>query len=194
VLDLRKIAITGSLAAGKSTVGRILQEYGAYVVDADEIVHSLLSPNTPIGQKVIELLGSQIVAGNQIDRKKISEIVFSEQQKLRNLEKILHPAVKQEIDRRFDRVKNNPSYKFFVAEVPLLYEADMQQDFDAVIAVVVDEETAKRRFPKNSHFAKRQARQHPLTDKASRADFVITNNGDLNVLRSSIAMIVDRLI
>jgi dephospho-CoA kinase len=194
VLDLRKIAITGSLAAGKSTVGRILQEYGAYVVDADEIVHSLLSPNTPIGQKVIELLGSQIVAGNQIDRKKISEIVFSDQQKLRNLEKILHPAVKQEIDRRFDRVKNNPSYKFFVAEVPLLYEAGMQQDFDAVIAVVVDEETAKRRFPKDSHFAKRQARQHPSIDKASRADFVITNNGDLNVLRSSIATIVDRLI
>jgi dephospho-CoA kinase len=194
VLSLRKVAITGSLAAGKSTVGRILQEYGAYVVDADEIVHTLLSPNTPIGQKVIELLGSEIIAGNQIDRKKISEIVFSDQQKLRNLEKILHPAVKQEIDRRFDRVKNNPSYKFFVAEVPLLYEAGMQQDFDVVIAVVIDEETAKSRFPKESHFAERQARQHPSIDKASRADFVVTNNGDLNVLRSSIATIVDRLI
>jgi len=191
---LRKVAITGSLAAGKSTVGRILQEYGAYVVDADEIVHTLLSPNTPIGQKVIELLGSEIIAGNQIDRKKISEIVFSDQQKLRNLEKILHPAVKQEIDRRFDRVKNNPSYKFFVAEVPLLYEAGMQQDFDAVIAVVIDEETAKSRFPKDGHFAERQARQHPSIDKASRADFVVTNNGDLNVLKSSIATIVDRLI
>ena len=81
MLNLRKIAITRSLAAGKSTVGRILQEFGAYVVDADEIVHSLLSPNTQIGQKVIELLGSDIVAGNQLDRKKISEIVFSDPNK-----------------------------------------------------------------------------------------------------------------
>ena len=191
---MRKIAITGSLAAGKSTVGLILQEFGAYVVDADEIVHSLLSPNTPIGQKVIELLGSDIVAGNQLDRKKISEIVFSDPNKLRSLEKILHPAVKQEIDRRFDRVKDNPSYKFFVAEVPLLYEANMQQDFDAVIAVVIDEATAKKRFPAGHQFAERQARQIPSIDKASRADFVITNNGDLNVLKSSVAMIVDRLI
>ena len=114
---MRKIAITGTLASGKSTIGRILQEYGAYVVDADEIVHSLLSPNTPIGQQIVELLGSEIVAGNQLDRKKISEIVFADPKKLRSLEKILHPAVKQEINRRFDRVKNNPSYKFFVAEV-----------------------------------------------------------------------------
>jgi dephospho-CoA kinase len=192
VLILRKIAITGNLASGKSTVGCILQEYGAYVVDADEIVHSLLSPNTPTGKKVVELLGPEIVVGNQIDRKKISEIVFSDFEKLRSLEKILHPAVKQEIDRRFNHVKNNPSYKFFVAEVPLLYEAGMEKDFDLVIAVVADIEIARQRYPANKHFAERLARQDK--DKTAKADFVITNNGDLNILRSSISAILDRLI
>jgi len=191
VLSLRKIAITGNLASGKSTVGRILQEYGAYVVDADEIVHSLLSSNTPTGKKAIELLGPEIVVGNQIDRKKISEIVFSDFEKLTKLEKILHPAVKQEIDRLFNLVKNNPSYKMFVAEVPLLYEAGMEKDFDVVIAVIVDVAVARQRSTA-AQFDQRYARHHK--DKASKADFVITNNGDLKMLKSSIEAIIDRLI
>ncbi len=188
---MRKIAITGNLASGKSTVGRILQEYGAYVVDADEIVHSLLSPNTPTGKKVIELLGPEIVVGNQLDRKKISEIVFSDFKKLTSLEQILHPTVKQEIDRLFNLVKNNPSYKMFVAEVPLLYEAGMEKYYDAVIAVTTDKEVARQRFTAGQ-FEQRWERQDK--DKAAKADFVITNNGDLNMLRSSIDAILDRLI
>jgi len=188
---LRKIAITGNLASGKSTVSHILQEYGAYVVDADEIVHSLLSSNTPIRKKVIKLLGPEIVVGNKIDRKKITEIVFSDFEKLTSLEKILHPTVKQEIDRRFNLVKNNPSYKMFVAEVPLLYEAGMQNDFDIVIAVIADEKIARQRFT-GTHFQQRYGRQQK--DKASKADFVITNNGDLTMLKSSIDAILDRLI
>jgi len=191
VLSLRKIAITGNLASGKSTVSHILQEYGAYVVDADEIVHSLLSSNTPIREKVIKLLGPEIVVGNKIDRKKITEIVFSDFEKLTSLEKILHPTVKQEIDRRFNLVKNNPSYKMFVAEVPLLYEAGMQNDFDIVIAVIADEKIARQRFT-GTHFQQRYGRQQK--DKASKADFVITNNGDLTMLKSSIDAILDRLI
>lgn len=188
---MRKIAITGNLASGKSTVGRILQEYGAYVVDADEIVHSLLSSNTPIGEKLIQLLGPEIVVGNKIDRKKITEIVFSDFEKLTSLEKILHPKVKQEIDRRFNLVKNNPSYKMFVAEVPLLYESGMEKDFDLVIAVIADENITRQRFA-GTHFKQRHQRQQK--DKASSADFVITNNGDLKMLKSSIEAIIDQLI
>jgi dephospho-CoA kinase len=191
VLTLRKIAITGNLASGKTTVCRILQEYGAYVVDADEIVHSLLSPNTEIGKKVIKLFGPEVVVGNQIDRNKISEIVFSDLKKLSALETILHPAVKQEIDRRFMRVKNNPAYQFFVAEVPLLFEAGMEDDFDTVVVVEADEELARSRF--KGKFDERQARMLPSKDKVSKADFVIKNNGDITALRSSIQTLLRRI-
>jgi len=191
MLSLRKIAITGNLASGKSTVARILQGYGACVVDADEIVHGLLSLNTPTGKKALKLLGPEIVVENQIDRRKIAEIVFSDFEKLKSLEKILNPAVKQEIDSRFNRAKNNPSYKMFVAEVPLLYEAGMEKDFDLVIAVIADQSVARKRSI-TAQFDQRWARQHK--DKASKADIVITNNGDLNMLNSSIAAIVEQLI
>lgn len=195
MLILRKIAITGNLASGKSTVARILQGYGACVVDADEIVHGLLSLNTPTGKKALKLLGPEIVVENQIDRKKIAEIVFSDFEKLKSLEKILNPAVKQEIDSQFNRAKNNPSYKMFVAEVPLLYEAGMEKDFDLVIAVIADESVARKRSITaqfHNQFDQRWARQHK--DKASKADIVITNNGDLNMLNSSIVAILEQLI
>lgn len=190
MLILRKIAITGSLAAGKSTVCRILEEYGAYVVDADEIVHGLLSPNTPTGKKVIELLGPGIVVANQINKKKISEIVFSHPDKLKALEKILHPAVKQEIEKRYASIKSNPSYKYFVAEIPLLFEAGMENDFDTVISVTADTAIARSRFGKD-YFDERNKRQLRPAIKASKSHFTITNNGDLNTLKSSIQKIVD---
>ena len=100
--------------------------------------------------------------------------------------------MKQEIDRRFNLVKNNPSYKMFVAEVPLLYEAGMEKDYDAVIAVI---HWTKRSHGKDllpDYFEMRWKRQDK--NKSAKADFVITNNGDLNILRSSIDAILDRLI
>ncbi len=187
---MRKIAITGSPAAGKSTVCRILkEEYGAYVTNADEIVNELLSPNTSVGKKVITLLGSDIVIANQINKKKISEIVFADLNKLDALEKILHPAVRQEILRQFDAVQDS-SFRYFVAEVPLLFEAGMDTDFDTVITVITDPQTAKKRFGKD-HFEARYQRQLDPATKAKKSHYVIPNHGDLTTLKSEIKKIID---
>lgn len=190
MLILRKIAITGSPAAGKSTVCRILkEEYGACIINADEIVNGLLSPNTSIGKKVITLLGSDIVVANQINKKKISEIVFADLNKLDALEKILHPAVRQEMLRQFAAVQNS-SYQYFVAEVPLLFEAGMDTDFDTVITVIANSKITKKRFAKD-HFEARHQRQLDPAIKASKSHFVITNQGDLKTLKSEIKKIID---
>ena len=76
MLKLKKIAITGSLATGKSSLCSIFQELGAYVVSADQIVHQLLSLNTTYAKQVTRLLGDEIVVHNSIDRKKVAYIVF----------------------------------------------------------------------------------------------------------------------
>lgn len=190
---MRKIAITGGIAAGKSTVCQIFRELGAYVVDADEIVHRLLSPQTTVGQKVIELLGPSVIVGNQIDRRKVSEIVFSNPNKLRALEAILHPAVKQIINQEYQMINTKKAYPFFVAEIPLLYEIGMEDEFQTVIAVICEDNIARNRVKSFDNFTTRSAQQLPSSIKAAKADFIITNNGDLNMLRTSVHNLVLQL-
>lgn len=193
MLILRKIAVTGTFAAGKSTVCRFLREYGAYVVNADDIVHQLLSIESPIGQQVVKLLGSEVITDHKLDRKKISNIVFSTPEKLRSLESILHPAVRQEINRLFETVKSNKTYRFFAAEVPLLYEAGMQDDFDTVITVVAEPKIARQRVIDTKEFDRRSQFQFSQSAKQAKADYVITNQGDLFALKAQILTLIPQL-
>ena len=186
MLSLRKIAVTGGISSGKSTVCQILKEEGAYVVDADEITHKLLSLETEVGKRVLNLLGREIITENQIDRKKIANIVFSDLDKLQALEQMIHPYVRQMIKAEYEKIKDSKEYCCFVAEVPLLYEAHMQKDFDDVIAVI-------GREPKTEALAARMERQLPSGIKALMADFVINNNEDLPALRSQVKNLLRRI-
>lgn len=197
MLVLRKIAITGGLSSGKTTVCRFLKEMGAYVVSADEIVHELLSPHTPIGQKAIALLGSDILKEGQIDRAAIAKKVFSQPQKLRALEQILHPAVIDEINKRYQQIKSS-KHILFVAEIPLLYESDMHPHFDAVVAVISDPSLSKQRFCQDTgypeqEFDRRMARQWDPKQKEAQADFTIFNNGTLDQLKESVKKLFQSL-
>ncbi|MCI0381804.1 MAG: dephospho-CoA kinase [Chlamydiae bacterium] len=194
MLILRKIAVTGGLSSGKTSVCQILKKFGAYVVDADEIVHQLLSPKTKIGQEIIQLLGKEIISGDELDRAKIAKKVFSHPEKLQNLEKIIHPAVIHEIERQYSQVKKKNVYSLFVAEIPLLYESENEHLFDCVIAVVASPEIARSRFLSQPHreaeeFEKRMSRQWDMTQKAAKADFIIQNNGSFSDLEKSIKQI-----
>lgn len=194
MLTLLKIAVTGPVACGKSTVCRIFQKRGAFVVDADAIVHQLLSSDTAISRQVVGLLGSSILSGNRIDRKKVANIVFSDSKKLEQLEKILHPAVFLELQKSYAEAKKNASHAFFVAEVPLLYEAKMDPFFDFVIAVTAGEPLCKSRSRLTAkEYEARMARQHLPASKASKADAVINNTQDLAALESQVDKIIHQL-
>lgn len=190
MLKFGKVAVTGGLSCGKTSVCRILSELGATVVSADEIVHQLLSPQSAAGKQAIALLGSDIVVNGQIDRSKIAKKVFNNQTLLFSLEKILHPAVNNEIERKYQQALAKDKNLLFVAEIPLLFESNLGQ-FDAVIAVISNEQLCRQRFLKTAHskadeFDKRMARQLTPAEKAKRADFVIINDGSLEDLRKDV--------
>jgi len=190
MLNLKKIAVTGGLSAGKSTVCEILKELGAYVVSADKIAHQLLSPGTAAAQQIIDLLGSDIINGNGLDRKKIAAQVFSQPDLLTALEKIIHPAVFNEIDRKYKQASKEQKYPLFVAEIPLLYESGEEENFDVVISVNASVELCRKRSTQSlnsdEEFDKRMTRQLSPEHKANKAHYVIQNNGSFEELKNEV--------
>lgn len=198
MLNLRKIAVTGGLSCGKSSVCRFFKELGAYVVSSDEIVHRLLSPNTNLGQQVIRLLGDDIIVNGQIDRSIIADKVFNNSVLLLSLEKLLHPAVLSEIEKQYQQIKNRADIPLFVAEVPLLYEISGEKNFDNVVTVWSEPELCRKRFTettgnKDDEYDRRMARQLSPEEKIKRADFVIRNCGSMEDMRNAVVTIFNKI-
>ncbi len=195
---IKKIAVTGGLSCGKSTVCRLFKELGAYVVSADEVVHQLLSSSSALTQQVVELFGAEIIDNGQIDRSKIAKIVFRQPTKLKSLEELLHPAVRDEIEKQYQRTASNSKNSLFIVEIPLLFETGAEKFYDATIAVVADNEYCLQRFVKSTgqdeaEFKRRMARQLSQEEKAARADYVIVNNGNLTDLHSAVSSLFKKL-
>lgn len=188
---MRKVAVTGSIASGKTTVCHFFQELGAFVISADTIVHQLLTPSNPIGQRVIALFGDEIVVEGKIEREEIAKRVFRDPSLLTKLEKLLHPEVQKVIETTFKQVSQH-SFPLFVAEVPLLYEAGLESFYDAVIVVSANRDQARERF-KGNDFEKRENRLIPLSEKILKADYLIENEGSLDLLRKSVIKTFNRL-
>lgn len=199
MLTLSKVAVTGGLSCGKSSVCRFFKECGAQVVSADELVHQLLSPNTSLGQQIIALLGQDIVANDKLDHGIIAKKVFNDPALLQSLEKLLHPAVLDEIERRYQQAKDQSSASLFIAEIPLLFEIAAEKKFTFTIAVWADEKLCRQRFKKatgygDEEYDKRMSRQLSANEKARRADFVIRNCGTEDELRKDVFHLYNKLI
>jgi dephospho-CoA kinase len=188
VLTLNKVAVTGVLGSGKSTVCRLFKEEGATVVDSDELVHKLLSSNSQCIKAVVELLGKDIYTGETIDRKKVADQVFKDQKKLKELEQILHPAVLNEIERLYAETRPG----LFVAEVPLLFESGCDKFFHTTVAVVCDETTAITRYGNPTEFHRRMARQLSQEEKAKKAHHVIVNQGSVEDLKAQVKELLNQ--
>lgn len=188
-VKIRKIAVTGIVASGKSTVCDILEKKkGAYVIKSDEVVHDLYSQNEEIQKQVAEEFGEVIISDGQIDRKKLAEVVFSDEKALAQLEEIVHPVVIKMIKNRYEEVKNLP-YSAFVVEFPLLFEIGFEKWFDKNVVVACDEDECRKRFNQTFHnnsFESRMANQLTQEEKKARADFVIENRGSIKNLEDEV--------
>jgi dephospho-CoA kinase len=185
VLILKKIAITGGIASGKTSVCHILKTHGACILHSDQIVHRLLEEDQTCIKEVISLLGTGILTQGKIDRKKVASIVFKDAKKLDALEKIIHPKLFEIIDQEYDRVKNEEKYNCFVVEMPLVQEIGKTREFDHIVAVISEEKCAKKRLMESSSYDLRMARQWDLEKKVKYADYVIQNNGTMEDLKQN---------
>lgn len=189
MLKLKKIAITGGVASGKTTVCQFFQELGAFVVNADNIVHELLTPDTDLGQQIIRQFGPEIIKNGQISRRILAEKAFKDQKQLKKLEELIHPAVLKRIERLYAAACQG-KYTSFVVEIPLLFEIGAAKDYDVVVAVLAEEAQARKRFEQAGfqypEYDLRMNRQLKPEQKAAFAQYIIHNNGSLDELRQEV--------
>jgi dephospho-CoA kinase len=197
--NLHKVAITGSIASGKSTVRQFLEHLGAYTVDADQILHQAFTIDNPIGQQVVDLLGKEIIENGTIQRASVVEIVMNEPSLLDRLEDICHPYVNAMIIDRYNAAVKNGKIKLFVVEMPLLFESrfPMKNWFDSVVLVVADREKVLDRLRTRSRSMEQLAflekRQLSHDDKLKEADIVLENNSDLQTMKRKVKVLFDLL-
>lgn len=189
---MKWIGLTGGIASGKSTVSRLLKAFGHPVVDADDIARTMVLPGSPGLKAVVEHFGPTILsADGSLDRKKLGALVFGNSARLAELEAILHPLVKAEAKRQRDLLAaaNNP---FAFYDVPLLFEKNMETEFDLVLLVATDLQTQRERMRirdgLNDHeISQRLASQLDMQAKISKSHYVIHNNGTLADLEKQVS-------
>ena len=179
------VALTGGVASGKSTVLKMFMRLGAFGIDCDVLSREALRPCTSAWWSVVKAFGKDILRRDlEIDRPKLREIVFSDEEKRRTLERIVHPEVRRMLKERLNAIKTLTEATeergvLVVVDVPLLFELGMQSEFERVIVVYASEAVRLRRllqrgFSREIAMKIMQA-QMPLEEKAKQADFVIYN-------------------
>jgi dephospho-CoA kinase len=208
-----RVGLTGSLGSGKSTVAAILRELGAQVIEADELGRNLMEPGHAVYDEIVRLFGPEVVGPDGgLNRAHLAKLAF-EENRLDELNAIVHPAVIAEQKRWTDAVFARDPAAVAVVESALIFEverdarargekagilADWRNRFDHIIVLTAPDEVKIARYaariaepgPARAAAARdarvRLARQIPDGEKAARADFVIENTGDIDALRRQV--------
>jgi dephospho-CoA kinase len=186
------VGLTGGIGAGKSETLAAFARLGAATVSSDELVHELLGRDD-LRERLIERWGDEVAAGGEVDRSRVAAIVFERPEELTWLETQLHPLVAASVAAW--RAELPPETEIAVVEVPLLFEAGMEDVFDTVVCVVADDEVRRRRAVERGlgEVDGRSGRQLTQAEKARRADHVVRNDGTLDELESEVAGLIHKL-
>ncbi|MGN7944055.1 dephospho-CoA kinase [Bacillus sp. 22446] len=190
------IGLTGGIASGKSTVSQMIKEKGIRVVDADIIAKEAVSKGSAALHQIVQTFGEEVLLSNgELNRQQLGAIIFSDEEKRKKLNAIVHPEVRKEmLEQRDEGVSNNET--FVVLDIPLLFESKLEGLVDRIIVVYTTPELQLSRLMNRNDLSEEEAlnrihSQQPLEEKCQKADRVIENTKDLAFIRKQLENILN---
>lgn len=185
---MKWIGLTGSIGCGKTTVSQFLKERSIPVVDADEIAKKIVEIGSSGLKSIQKTFGPDFLLGDgSLDRPKLGKYIFGDDEKRKRLESILHPLIREETLRQRKLLEDRHE-PIAIYDIPLLFETNAQDQFDAIVVVSCTEQQQKERLQLRNpdwsadEIERRIASQVPIHVKEKAADFVVHNDGDRNHL------------
>jgi dephospho-CoA kinase len=195
---VKRLGLTGGIATGKSHVRARFEALGVPTVDADTLARDAVAPGSAGLDAVLRRFGSNVRnATGGLDRKKLGAIVFADREARHDLEQIIHPFVRRMTDQWFASL-DPARHTFAIADIPLLFEAGRESDFDQVIVVACDANTQLQRLMARDGLNEEEARariaaQWPLADKIAKADYVIRTDGTFDDTNRQVDAVASQL-
>lgn len=189
------VGLTGGLGSGKSTALEALRGLGAEVLSSDAVVHELYE-GAPLRDAVVARFGAEVAPGGVVDRAAVARRAFATSEDRVWLEGQVWPLVGARVAQWLEQARaSQPPPPAAVVEVPLLFEAGLEQMYDATIAVIADESVRSQRASERGHALvdERAARQLSQDEKAQRATFVIVNDGSVEDLERKLSAVLGKL-
>ena len=194
---IRKVALTGGIATGKSYVSNRLREAGIPIVDADVLARDVVAPGSPALAAIRKRFGPDAVRRDgTMDRVRVGQIVFKDKRARLDLEAIIHPAVIKAINEFFNALpKRTP---FAVADIPLVFETGREKEFDAIVVVACPRDMQLQRMMERNKLSKDDAErrlnaQLPIDQKVKRATHVIKTDGTFAQTDAQVDELIEKL-
>ncbi|MDT8336471.1 MAG: dephospho-CoA kinase [Candidatus Izemoplasmatales bacterium] len=174
---MKRIGLTGGIASGKSLISNFFEENNVIVLDADKIYKNLLKTNKIMYNEIKKEFNL-----DELDLHQLANIVFNDEEKLKRLNKITHPYVIRVFTEQLRKLSKTE--KLVVLDIPLLFEAKMEDFCDEIICVYVDEEIQEQRLVERNKLSEEEAlnrirSQMPLSEKCKLSNYVIDNSQDI---------------
>lgn len=174
-----KVGITGNIGSGKSLFSDFIRSFGFTVLNADDISKEILAKDPAVRKKIISKFGSEAYTGEKINKKYLAEKIFSVPRNVIEVNSILHPKVIVELKKQIERELKKNNLVF--TEAALIFEAEMEDNFDYVVLISSDVKLRKKRKTEIDNFTEkdfenREKNQIKEEEKKKRADFIFENN------------------